>query len=112
MNPTVNGVPIGCRSPRKRGPYSTPKHSQFAEIAGVTPRTVSNWVSGRTRINPSALAMLDLLERHGEVRRALCVGVKAIGAPRRRAFKAGNPYRFGDRRSVAIAGAQMARIAA
>ena len=22
------GVPIGCRSPRKRGPYSTPKHSK------------------------------------------------------------------------------------
>ena len=21
------GVPIGCRSPRKRGPYSTPKHT-------------------------------------------------------------------------------------
>ena len=22
------GVPIGCRSPRKRGPYSTPKHTE------------------------------------------------------------------------------------
>jgi hypothetical protein len=23
------GVPIGCRLPRKRGPYSTPKHSLY-----------------------------------------------------------------------------------
>ncbi|MGA7790284.1 MAG: ABC transporter substrate binding protein, partial [Xanthobacteraceae bacterium] len=23
------GVPIGCRLPRKRGPYSTPKHSVY-----------------------------------------------------------------------------------
>src|SRR5437867_1673355 len=26
--PTVPGVPIGCRSPRKRGPYSMPIHTQ------------------------------------------------------------------------------------
>ena len=33
------GVPIGCRSPRKRGPYSMPKHrhtaSASAEILSV-----------------------------------------------------------------------------
>jgi hypothetical protein len=26
------GVPIGCRSPRKRGPYSMPKHSDSAVL--------------------------------------------------------------------------------
>ena len=87
--------------------------SQFSAITGVTPRTVSNWVSGRTKINPSALALLELLEHRGEVRRALCVGAKAKGEPRGRPFIKGNVYRFGDRRRrVAIAGAQMARIAA
>ena len=28
MNPTVRGVPFGRRSPRQRGPYSTPIHSR------------------------------------------------------------------------------------
>src|SRR5471032_2441750 len=26
--PLSDGVPIGCRSPRKRGPYSMPKHTR------------------------------------------------------------------------------------
>jgi hypothetical protein len=32
MEATVDpcpGVPIGCRSPRKRGPYSTPKNTKL-----------------------------------------------------------------------------------
>ena len=87
--------------------------SQFSAITGVTSRTVSNWVSGRTKINPSALALLELLEGNHEVRRTLCVGAKAKGQPRGRPFVKGNVYRFGDRRRrVAVAGAQMARAAA
>jgi hypothetical protein len=40
--PTVPGVPMGCRSPRKRGPYSMPIHIMIAEkaaelIRGQTP---------------------------------------------------------------------------
>ncbi len=28
MDPNARGVPIGCRSPLRRGPYSTPIHSR------------------------------------------------------------------------------------
>src|SRR6185437_3957179 len=28
--PAVPGVPIGCRSPQKRGPYSMPNHMKYA----------------------------------------------------------------------------------
>src|SRR5580658_2334334 len=31
VNPCVRGVPIGRRSPLKRGPFSTPKHTFSAE---------------------------------------------------------------------------------
>src|SRR5207248_7444919 len=31
--PTVPGVPIGCRSPPKRGPYSTPIHTRVPNHA-------------------------------------------------------------------------------
>ncbi|MBN9039214.1 MAG: DUF1624 domain-containing protein, partial [Rhizobiales bacterium] len=35
--PAVTGVPFGCRSPLKRGPYSTPKHTgTFMFLVGVS----------------------------------------------------------------------------
>src|SRR5947209_6558490 len=33
--PAVPGVPIGCRSPRKRGPYSTPIHMPEAAVRNI-----------------------------------------------------------------------------
>jgi DNA-binding transcriptional regulator YiaG len=87
--------------------------ASFAVICGVSERTVANWVSGRTRINPAALAYLEQIEANAELRRTLGIGEKAKGAPRGRPFAKGNPYRFGDRRQpVWVAGAQMARAVA
>jgi hypothetical protein len=40
MEATVDpcpGVPIGCRSPRKRGPYSTPKHTLMLAATDRSP---------------------------------------------------------------------------
>jgi DNA-binding transcriptional regulator YiaG len=98
---------------RARPCYLGVSKVDFAELCDVHPNTVSNWARGRTRMSGAAELVLMLLEDHHEVRRALCVGVKAKGEPRGRAFKPGNPYRFGDRRRrVAVAGGQMARAAA
>ena len=84
----------------------------FADIVGVTPRTVSNWVKGRTEISEAAQLILELLEEDPDLRDEFGVGMKIKGLPRGRAFARGNPYRFGDRRrAVSIAGAQMARAA-
>ncbi|WP_247309705.1 VirB8/TrbF family protein, partial [Bradyrhizobium sp. 48] len=41
------GVPIGCRSPRKRGPYSMPKHTAILTVVIETPRNAE-----RLRKNP------------------------------------------------------------
>jgi DNA-binding transcriptional regulator YiaG len=87
--------------------------AEFADICEVTPRTVSNWVRGRTRVNTTALAFLEQIEASDELRWRLCIGEKIKGAPRGRPFERGNPYRFGDsRRSVAVAGSRRARAAA
>jgi transcriptional regulator with XRE-family HTH domain len=87
--------------------------TEFAATIGVTPRTVSNWVRGRTRMSEAATLVLDLLEQHPDVRRSLHVDVKVPYAPRGRPFERGNPYRFGDRRRRTwVAGAQYARAAA
>jgi hypothetical protein len=76
-------------------------------------KTVNNWVKGRTRVHPTALIMLDMLEHSAEVREMMCVGLKLTGAPRGKPFAKGNPYRFGDRRrATAIAGAKIARATA
>jgi transcriptional regulator with XRE-family HTH domain len=85
----------------------------FAATVGVTPRTVSNWARGRTRMSEAATLVLELLEQHPDVRRSLGVDVKVPCAPRGRPFERGNPYRFGDRRRRTwVAGAQYARAAA
>jgi DNA-binding transcriptional regulator YiaG len=85
----------------------------FAAIVGVTPRTVSNWVRGRTRMSEAAMLVLELLEQHPDVRRSLCVDVRVSYAARGKPFERGNPYRFGDRRRRTwVAGAQYARAAA
>ena len=84
----------------------------FADIVGVTPRTVWNWVKGRTEISEAVELILELLEEDPDLRDEFGVGMKVKGLPRGRAFARGNPYRFGDRRrAVSIAGAQMARAA-
>jgi transcriptional regulator with XRE-family HTH domain len=86
--------------------------AEFADICSVTTKTVNNWVKGRTRVNPTALIMLEMLEHSAEVREMMCIGVKFTGAPRGKPFAKGNPYRFGDRRrTVSLAGVQMARAA-
>jgi hypothetical protein len=85
----------------------------FAATVGVTPRTVSNWVWGRTRISEAAKLVLELLENHPGVRRELWVGGTVPNAPRGKPFERGNPYRFDDRRRRPwVAGAQYARAAA
>jgi putative transcriptional regulator len=87
--------------------------TEFAAIVGVTPRTVSNWVRGRTRMSEAATLVLALIEGRPDVRRDLCAGVKVPYAPRGKPFERGNPYRFGDRRRRTwVAGAQYARAAA
>jgi DNA-binding XRE family transcriptional regulator len=87
--------------------------ADFADICQVSEKTVNNWLSGRAKINPTALVLLDLIEHSAELRHMLCVGEKFKGAPRGKPFAAGNPYRFGDRRrAVSVAGARMARAAA
>ncbi len=42
--------------------------SDFAGICDVTPRTVSNWVHGRTEVNPTALVLLEILQAYPDVR--------------------------------------------
>jgi len=48
------GVPIGCRSPRKQGPYSTPIHSlvdKLAKAKGVTPGQIAiAWLLKRSPV--------------------------------------------------------------
>src|SRR6202030_3757437 len=39
--PTVPGVPIGCRSPRKRGPYSMPIHIRVCAVVDQARCTIS-----------------------------------------------------------------------
>jgi len=81
--------------------------ANFAIICRVSERTVANWSSGRTRINPAALAYLEQIEASADLRCKLGIGEKAKGAPRGKPFEPGNPYRFGDRRRpVWVAGAQ------
>jgi transcriptional regulator with XRE-family HTH domain len=87
--------------------------AEFADICDVTAKTVNNWVKGRTRVNPTALAFLDQIEASADLRWRLCVGEKLKGAPRGKSFAKGNPYRFGDRRrATSIAGAKIARATA
>jgi DNA-binding transcriptional regulator YiaG len=82
--------------------------SDFAAICEVTPKTVSNWVRGKTEVNPMAWVLLEILEDYPDVRRAFVGAVK--GCPRGKPFEPGNPFRFGDRRrSVYIAAAQIGR---
>jgi transcriptional regulator with XRE-family HTH domain len=86
--------------------------AEFAAICDVTAKTVNNWVKGRTRVHPTALIMLEMLEHSAEVREMMCIGVKFTGAPRGKPFAKGNPYRLGDRRrTVSLAGVRMARAA-
>src|SRR5712672_1572188 len=60
------GVPIGCRSPRKRGPYSTPKHN-LAVVLDWFSRRVLSW---RLSITMEAAFCVETLEdalaRHGK----------------------------------------------
>ena len=44
--------------------------TEFAATIGVTPRTVSNWVHGRTRMSEAATLVLELLEQHPDVRQS------------------------------------------
>ena len=82
--------------------------ADFADICGVTPRTVNNWIHGRTKMSDAADLVLELLEDHPAVRNDLIYKTK--GAPRGQPFAKGNPFRFGDRRrTIHVAGAQLAR---
>jgi transcriptional regulator with XRE-family HTH domain len=82
--------------------------SDFAGICDVTPRTVSNWVHGRTEVNPTALVLLEILEAYPDVREEFIYVRK--GRPRGKPFRSGNPFRFGDRRrTIYIAGSQIGR---
>src|SRR6478609_8302473 len=57
--PSVPGVPIGCRSPRKRGPYSMPKHigarhastANFSSLGlrSLNQASPSTWSNGEDR---------------------------------------------------------------
>jgi transcriptional regulator with XRE-family HTH domain len=87
--------------------------ADFADICRVSEKTVGNWLSGRTNINPTALEFLKVIEYSTELRKMLCIGEKFKGAPRGKPFAKGNPYRFGDRRrAVSVAGSRMARAVA
>ena len=80
--------------------------SDFAAICEVTPKTVSNWVHGKTAVNPMALVLMEILEEYPDVRRDFMHMVKR--RPRGKPFQPGNPFRFGDRRrSVFTAAAQI-----
>jgi len=82
--------------------------SDFAGICDVTPRTVSNWVHGRTEVNPTALVLLEILEAYPDIREGFIYIRK--GRPRGKPFRSGNPFRFGDRRrTIYIAGWQIGR---
>src|ERR1019366_6549862 len=50
------GVPIGCRSPRKRGPYSMPNHNlaKVVVAAGSREPTPMEPVHGTPKASPSA----------------------------------------------------------
>jgi DNA-binding transcriptional regulator YiaG len=82
--------------------------SDFAGICEVTPRTVSNWVHGRTEVNQTASVLLEILEAYPDVREDfICI---RKGRPRGKPFRSGNPFRFGDRRRTNyIAGSQIGR---
>jgi DNA-binding transcriptional regulator YiaG len=86
--------------------------SQFADLCQVHPNTVSNWASGRTRMNHAAELVLQVLE--ADRRAAQYVAdQRTKGRPRGKPFAQGNPYRFGDRRRKHyVAGAQIARAVA
>jgi DNA-binding transcriptional regulator YiaG len=86
--------------------------SQFAQLCDVRPNTVSNWASGRTRMNHAAELVLQVLE--ADRRAAQYVASRRTrGRPRGKPFAQGNPYRFGDkRRTIYVAAAQMERAAA
>jgi DNA-binding transcriptional regulator YiaG len=73
----------------------------FAEMCNVHPNTEANWVNGRTRINPAAAVLLDILEGNPTVRWTYGIGVKRRAAPRGRPFTQGNPYRFEIRAEAA-----------
>jgi DNA-binding transcriptional regulator YiaG len=82
--------------------------SDFADICEVTPKTVSNWVRGKTDVNPMAWVLLEILENYPDVRRDFVCALK--GRPRGKPFEPGNPFRFGDRRrSVCVAAAHIGR---
>jgi hypothetical protein len=57
----------------------------------VSERTVANWVTGRTQINPAALAYLEEIEASADLRCKLGISEKVNGAPRGRPFAPGNP---------------------
>src|ERR1700681_375715 len=61
----IPGVPFGCRSPRKRGPYSTPIHNQDA-----TPTKCSNdWCCAAVRAGAVFAAIgSTLLRSPGSIR--------------------------------------------
>ncbi|MET4254867.1 putative transposase, partial [Bradyrhizobium sp. LA6.4] len=61
MEATVDpylGVPIGCRSPRKRGPYSMPKHSKH----GISSATFYKWKAKYGGLDVSDARRLKVLD--------------------------------------------------
>jgi hypothetical protein len=46
----IPGVPIGCRSPRKRGPYSTPIHTLGSVFDADNPSALWREVFRKTRL--------------------------------------------------------------
>jgi hypothetical protein len=83
--PAVPGVPIGCRSPRKRGPYSTPLHTVGLIDSGACGnRRRGTWTS------PTALDDL-----HPELHR-LPLGIPA-GVLEARRFQEQCPSRYPGR---------------
>jgi hypothetical protein len=54
----IPGVPIGCRSPRKRGPYSMPIHSSRANVPAIgAARPIGGGARGMVKERSTAAAM-------------------------------------------------------
>ena len=78
------GVPIGCRSPRKRGPYSTPKHTlvptKSLKLLDLTAVLDEGELMTEFESLDMAVYMLFFAGKHSyEIARAIAVAAKAAG---------------------------------
>ena len=97
MNPTVTGVPIGRRSPRKRGPYSTPFNSE-KHIAGgrARPRKAlfAAAMVASLRWNPALVALRKrLLEKDKAYRLVIVACARKLLAQINAVLTRGTPWK-------------------